>query len=1431
MKHKLAVAVSLILVCLSVMGLFFFLRTPRFMETAANELAAKASSFLAAKIEIGSIRPESFHSVAADDIAVYDKEGNSLLQADSLRLDFSIVSLLQGGFISAIDDIYLSGVSAELAERDDGSWNYEDFTEDMEIQDSSFKGTVHVQEAELTVSLGDKTVYLSDVKGKADFSSPETLVQAEFGLYGSSHKVKGNISRAHQKLHLESENIDVADYLELLPREKLPDYLSQPSGHISRLSMDADRQGDELSLQGQAAFNSGSISVLDTSVSDIAGVAFFTERGSTVFAAAKVAGQEVSLDGKIDWHGSEPSFNLGLTAKEFDPSLVLAHCPLQGKTAFSALVWGTPSAPCMDGEFSVKEGSLYGMGFTEARVRLHYEDEIVSADSLQVKLGDGKVNASGSFAADTQDYEGWLKADKVSIDGLVQDRLPMTGMVSADIGFSGHGLDSLPESVYGSAALSSGSYKDIVIKRLAASFAKSGEAITLDYISASFANGGELGCTGQINLPDEMALSFYGTDIDLSVLQGFLPQADMSGRIGIQGSVSGPMGNPLVQVDFAAVDGELFQQPYTTLQGSASGSLDGVGIDYFSLKNDGKETWQVHGSIGFTGEKRLNLRVDTLGARMEDIAALIAPDQPITGNVDNVITLTGSLDNPEAVGYIHFYRGSYHGILISGMDGDYKVHDGITTLHDFHIYAPLVNMDLNGTIDGAHNLDMVVAAHDVDVNRVGGRLPYPISGHGVFAGKISGTLSAPLFAGQLQSEEMVFNGQVIKNAHGNIRYGGHTVRFEHFGFWQNEGEYSLTALADLNTSALDGDITVKHGDINALLAMFNLKNDMIAGRLDGNISLAGQTNAPQVHFTGQVSEGSIAGYAVNNVQMDMGVADKAIYINGFSGYQGQGSFAAQGVIDPQAGIDLDVSAKDIDSGMVAKLAGMQKDAIGGTFSFAGHARGEVSDPEAELSIEAKGQESAAIGANSLSGLLNLRHGIVNVEQVILKRTYGEHNYKATLYGTVPLRALGYDIGQGEQIDLRLSLDKADLSILQMLSPDVDWAIGETDGTLALSGTLAQPLFYGNFGIQDGAVKLKELAKPLTNMKLKLVFAGDHINLSECSGQLGEGSYTAQGITWLDGFKPTKYDVSLDFNKLDIDCNFYRGPLTGNLRLFETTAREHVLPGLSGNIMVQDALVSIPALPENSTELPMILLDVDLQLGDKVRFYSPVLYDMQLGGAAHFGGFSVWPNTSGSIFVKKGTVSYLKTVFKIREGEASFGQPGSFLPFVTLKADTLLNRTRVFLQLSGPANQMELQLQSNPPLNDTEIIRLLTFRSDYQTGRMDKDEFMSVLDLGAQMAFLSGFEDAMRDVLQIDEFRVERDTLTSKKIADNSSLEVYNIKLGEYISDKVMLRYTQSVGANNYRYGLEYNFNNSVGLTMDCDQDGAYIAGIEARIRF
>ena len=80
--------------------------------------------------------------------------------------------------------------------------------------------------------------------------------------------------------------------------------------------------------------------------------------------------------------------------------------------------------------------------------------------------------------------------------------------------------------------------------------------------------------------------------------------------------------------------------------------------------------------------------------------------------------------------------------------------------------------------------------------------------------------------------------------------------------------------------------------------------------------------------------------------------------------------------------------------------------------------------------------------------------------------------------------------------------------------------------------------------------------------------------------------------------------------------------------------------------------------------PSMVFDVQVNVGDKVHFYSPYLYDLYLTGGFHVGGIMSHPKMSGGLQVKRGgTINYLKTEFKIREGRATFNQVASFMPFL------------------------------------------------------------------------------------------------------------------------------------------------------------------------
>lgn len=1421
-------------------GIYYYVQTDAFMQKVEQKASSVAADSLGVPVEIGSVNVVSRHEIEVHDLAIYDKQAECIARADSARVDFRLFSAFRDP-AHAIQEVTLSGVQGNLRQREDGTWNVEDI-QTKSSDSGSFYGIIRLEDSEVTAAMQGRSVTVSKVNGTLDFADyPVLKIDVTGESLGSPLKLSGTYRKERQIFQAEVENVDIAQVLPLLPDGILPDGIEVEGGTVTQAKVAGQRLGSQLSFSGQAEYEKGAVKIKDTDVQDIHGFLSFTDTEALIFADAEANGQKAHADGKVRWDTDTPYLDLEASSEAFDPSQVLRDIPYKGAVAFSAHVTGTIKAPVVDGDFRVAEGAAAGVSFQNASAHVRYEDDHVYVQQLSANVFGGSVQGEAELSAHDFSYTAHLKGSEVDVQQAASyfpQLSDVQGRVSFDVGAAGAGIDVSSLHVYGSASLKAGAYKTLPIESLNASFDAQGQDVTIDYASLNLPNRTTLGIEGTVMGGERLDLDFYGGHVDLSLVSRLEPQLDLSGFGDFKGTIHGDMMDPQVDLKFTATHGTLFKQPYDDLRFEATGSLDGVAIKDFSLVKDGKQTWYVDGTVGLAGERRIDLRVDTVGARMEDIAALAFPDQPITGNVDNTIHFTGTLDHPDAVGYIHFYRGSYNGVLLSGMDGDYFMKDGYTRLQDFHIFSPMVDMDLNGTVDREMNLELDANVHEIDMDRFANKFPYPVSGKGTFAGKIRGNLAAPEFYGMLDAPSIVLNGQELKNVHGMMRYRDDVLSVDQFGFQQNEGQYALVMSVDMASHDARGHVKVENGDINAISAVLNLKNDVVTGRLTSDIDVGGTYDNPSLTVVGTLPAGQVAGYDIHDVALNLRLLDSVIYIDELSGRQGtEGSFSADGSVTIGGPIAATFTARNLALGMFTKSAGLERD-VHGTADIDASFAGTTGNPSADITIAGRNGGFEGSVFDSLAGVFHLKNGLVRVENASVKKTINQKDYEASAYGIVPLRALtatGDDPADDyEQIKLDVRLDQADLSLLPFVSDQVDWALGATKGGIEITGTLAHPLIHGSVAVPSGAMKLKPLEKPITDMAIELDFSGNSMTVRNFSGKMGEGTYSVQGTLEMAGLKPSKYNFTLDARDLDVECDFFRGPLNASLTVNNDVFFGKEMPKLAGSVDLDKCTISVPSIPEGDSSLPEFMLDLNINVGDKVHAYSSYLYDMYLTGKVHFAGSTVHPKSSGTISVKRGgTVSYLKTAFNIREGTAYFNQVDSFLPSIVFMADTRLTQAKVYLSLSGPLDDMTLKLTSSPEMSQTEIIRLLTLRDAYKNGDANLDAG-DLLIVGLQMSFLSEVEDVMRNMLWLDRFTIARGSGSDFDHHDeesNKNLDVYHVEMGKYISDKVMLKYVQQIGGNDmHRFGVQYDMNDRFGLTLDRESDN-YIVGMEARIRF
>ena len=444
---------------------------------------------------------------------------------------------------------------------------------------------------------------------------------------------------------------------------------------------------------------------------------------------------------------------------------------------------------------------------------------------------------------------------------------------------------------------------------------------------------------------------------------------------------------------------------------------------------------------------------------------------------------------------------------------------------------------------------------------------------------------------------------------------------------------------------------------------------------------------------------------------------------------------------------------------------------------------------------------------------------------------------------MPIRALyidpGDDIPIHEQLNLTVSLDDANLSLLPVMNDYVAWAVGDIDGNLKITGTAEQPQINGKILVNDGTVKFKYVESPLEHLNISTQFKDDRFDIEKFVGDMGKGNFNITGGFNFANFAINDYNFGLKTDNLEIESDFFDGPLNMEFAVSEEqTMRGRALPKITGHLDLDKCTISVPSIPDSDSPLPEVLMDISINLGEKVHLYRSHLYDMYLIGSARFEGTTLHPKTSGSISVKRGgTLTYVNSVFDIREGEAHFNQIDSFFPMIHFSADTTLSRTRFFLNIDGSLGNMSLKLTSNPEMTQTEIIQALTLRDQYQQGKDNNLSATDILAIGLQMSILGDIEDKVRRTLGIDQLRITRGTgsafdyYTETDSDDNNRKNEFNIFIGKYISDKIMLRYTQGItGDRITRYGFQYDINNNIGVTVERERS-EWIFGVQAKFNF
>ena len=1446
-------------------GLYINSQRAAIIEKALATAEETASKTLGVPVKIGSVDFNDINFFDRDknsditirDVKIFDKQDELIAEVETTDVSFKLFALRDDP-VAAIDEIKLDNATLNLNQRDDESWNVNDIKIESEGE-STFDAKIFLTRGTINAEFDKKNISVEEISAEADCANMNAIpAKVTAKTLGAQVNASGTLSVAQQVINAEVDKINFDKILPLLPADKIPEGVEILGGMAENFSIHVLHRDDALTYLGSTKINGASVKVERTDVENINANITFNEREIILDASATANGQYAAASGTIHLDTDETFFDIYGESDSFEPSAIISEIGIAGAASVKAHLVGTAKNPQVDADIYSDYLAYGNLSAQNISTKFRYVGEMIYFTDTGANIFGGNVTGTAEIKTEDFSFNARVKAnglDAATLSEFGSSDKVVNGRIFADVGINGKSTELEQIKIYGSAKATGLDFEGLYVNNANASFYFADDSLTIDYLSANLPNNGTLGLEGTIKNLTDLDLNFYGAHVDMSALKRFNEALDMSGLADLRGTVRGVADNPNVTLELSAVDnskregehfkGTFFKQPFDSIQLAAAGSLDGIDINKFNLEKDGQIKWTVvEGKVGLTGEKKINLQLDTTTVRAEDIAALVAPDQPITGNVSNTVKITGTIDNPQVVGNIKFKRGSYNGWLLSGMTGDYFLEGDILRLQDFEVTSPMVDMVLNGTINkNTRVMDFVVEGKDIRLERFKSKFPenYSAEGHTTFEGTIRGTPDIPIFDGKITSKEIILNGVALTDVYGHLSSNGANVYLNDFQFNDGDGTYRAQISSNLDTEQVSGEVDVTGANISNLITIAGRQTDLIDGTLNSKILLSGTFDHPNGSVFGEIPQGTFAGYDIHDISLDARLLNNVVYVNRFDGKQGdKGTIDLHGSAHLLGELDLSLVAKEIELGIFSKAAGYDVDMVG-TSNIVAKVSGTVDNPFAEVLLTATGGIKGST-FDLLRGHFLLKDWRVNVEELTVQRELGGKIYGATAEGFVPLKALTAknkeNLPANEQLDLIVSLDNADLSLLPVMSKMISWGVGDLDGSVKITGTIANPQVNGKISLNDGSVKLKAMKSLIEHINISMAFKGERFDIEEFSGNIGSGTFALTGGFSFSDLEIKDYNFDFAANQLEINSDFYRGPFNANFNFSEGVLFHNNLPKLSGQLNFDKCRFSIPDIPDNDEPLPNIILDVSVNLGEKVHFYSSHLYDMYLTGNARFEGTTNYPKTSGAINVKRGgTLTYLESVFNIREGEAHFNQIGTFFPSLHFYAETKIDSTRIFLYVDGPPDNIKFKLGSSPEMSETEIIRLLTFRSAYSRGDDVSLSGADALAIGLQMTVIGEIEDALKRTLGIDQFTVSRGSgsmLESHTPGDqdaNDRDKDYHFTIGKYIGNKFMVRYTHGFGSHNInRFGIRYDFNDNLGLSID--QEGKhFIFSIEARYKF
>lgn len=413
--------------------------------------------------------------------------------------------------------------------------------------------------------------------------------------------------------------------------------------------------------------------------------------------------------------------------------------------------------------------------------------------------------------------------------------------------------------------------------------------------------------------------------------------------------------------------------------------------------------------------------------------------------------------------------------------------------------------------------------------------------------------------------------------------------------------------------------------------------------------------------------------------------------------------------------------------------------------------------------------------------------------------------------------------------LQAQLDAKDLKLSELPLPAQREV--KLDGRVTVqvqaAGDLRQPQLTGFLTLQDGSLSLPPHGLTYESLQADLRLLPGQLTIDRllASGDQ-EGMLSLTGQILLNGLTPTDVNLHLTGKRAPFA---WKREFTARIEPDMSLTGPLSSPVLTGRIRIPEGRINLDQLTaggpadievigekadkggsivigggRGEDPLAALAADVTIEIPRNVWLRGQGLNTEIAGSIRLKKEKQALFLLTGALNTVRGNYEFQGRRFKITRGVVDFQGLPEPDPGLDIRAETLINNVTIIVRITGSVRKLELILESDPAMEQSDIISYLVFgrRTDELRSQQATSAQSAALSLAGNLA-ASELNTILGDAFKVDSFSID---------AGENDWRSGSLALGKYVSRNIFVTYRYAFSAQNFgEVEIEYELNKNFSV--------------------